>query len=51
MNSHTNYFYVPQSIVDVIEGHNPAGTSVNALAQLAQGYNSGNPTLITDVLI
>lgn len=30
-----------QSVLSIIEGHFPAGTSVNTLAQFAQGYNAG----------
>ncbi|XP_046650053.1 gastric triacylglycerol lipase-like isoform X1 [Daphnia pulicaria] len=29
------------SVLSIIEGHFPAGTSVNTLAQFAQGYNAG----------
>jgi hypothetical protein len=30
-----------KSVLSIIEGHFPAGTSVNTLAQFAQGYNAG----------
>ena len=35
------FFFFFQSVLSIIEGHFPAGTSVNTLAQFAQGYNAG----------
>ena len=35
-----------QSVLPVIEGHNPAGTSVATVSQYAQGYNYGTSSTI-----
>lgn len=36
-----HFSVISKSVLSIIEGHFPAGTSVNTLAQFAQGYNAG----------